>query len=185
MGVRKVAVGDIMTRTLVTAHPSTNLFECARKMVKQRVGCLLLTEGTRLKGILTQKDILWAITKKPELNLKSIHAQTIATRKVAVIKPSADLAQAFQKMREVGFRRLPVIARGQLLGLLTIKDILKVEPSLYTKTGDLMEVREESRKLESALDQTSESFCEECGAFADLLLVNARALCADCRDELY
>ncbi len=187
MIVRKVAVGEIMTRNYTSVKPNTDLLEAARCMVKENVGSLVIVEGKKLIGIITQKDILWAITKKPGLNLKEVRCSEIAARKVAVIKPSADIAQAFLKMRQYGFRRLPVVSRGEIVGLLTLKDILKVEPAFYSKAGELVNVREESEKLKRVSEDEwdSEGFCDECGSFADLLKVNSRVLCPDCRDELY
>ncbi len=184
--LRKVAVGDVMTRNFSAISPQANLLECAKKMVKQRVGCLLLVEKKKLVGLLTQKDILWAITKKPQGDLRTVRAIDVATRKVAVIKPSADIAQAFQKMKRFSFRRLPVLSRGEVVGLLTIKDILRIEPAFYTKAQTLLDVREEEEKIRR-VSQTeeleSEGLCEECGQLSDLLNVDSRMLCPNCRDE--
>lgn len=185
---RKVAVGDVMTRHFASVTPDTDLLACARKMVKEDITSLLVVEDKRLRGILTQTNILWAMTKKNNLDLKTVKAIDIAARKVAVIKPSADLAQAFHKMKRLGFRRLPVLSRGEVVGLLTIKDILKVEPQYFTKATSLFDVREEAQKLRR-ITQTeeleSEGFCDQCGAFSDLLAVDNSNLCPDCRDELY
>ncbi len=186
--IRKVAVGDVMTRNFSAVKPGTHLLDCAKQMVKQRVGCLLLVEKNKLVGLLTQKDILWAITKKPKGDLKTVRAIDVATRKVAVIKPSADLAQAFQKMKRYGFRRLPVLSKGEVVGLLTIKDILRIEPAFYSKASSLLDVREEEekmRRISGTEEIESEGLCEECGQLSDLLNVDSRMLCPDCRDEFY
>ena len=179
-------MGDVMTRDFFSAKPSANLQECAKLMVRNRVTSLPITDGKVLKGILTSNDILWAITKKPGLNLKDVNAMDISTRKVAVIKPSADISQALRKMRAFNFRRLPVLARGEIIGVITLKDILKVEPSLYSETGELADIREKERKLrETNVEWPPEGLCENCGAFSDLLKVYDRLLCTDCREELY
>lgn len=185
---RKIPVGDVMTRHFAAVEPQMHLLDCARRMVKDGVTSLLLVKNKKLIGIVTQTDILWAITKKPSLDLKTVKASDVATRKVAVIKPSADLAQAFQKMKRLGFRRLPVLSRGEVVGLLTLKDILRVEPEFYTRVGTLLDVREEAEKLRR-VSQTeeveSEGFCDVCGSFSDLLLVDGQVLCVDCREELF
>lgn len=185
---RQLAVGDVMTRNYVAVDAHTSLWECARKMVKQRVSSLLVTRGRTLLGLVTQSDILWAITKKPTLKLKEVQAIDVATKKVAVIKPSATLSEAFQKMKMYGFRRLPVLAHGELVGVLTIKDVLAVDPSIYSQTSELFDLREAEQKIRRAKheeDWASEGLCEECGAFSDLVRVENRLLCTDCREELY
>src|SRR3989338_2523913 len=182
----KIAVGDIMTRNFVSAKPTSSIFECAKLIVKNGVNIVIITENRRLKGILTSTDILLAITKKPHLNLKKIRAIDIATKKVAVIKPSADILQALSKMKTYNFRRLPVLSRGELIGVVTLKDILKVDPSLYSETGELAEIREEEAKLKKAnMRSPFEGLCENCGALSEILKVEGMLLCEDCRDELY
>lgn len=186
--LKRIAVGDIMTRKIVSVSPSMNLQQCAKELVKQRVNDLLLIEGGRLIGILTARDILWTITKKSNINLKNIRAMDIATKKVAVIKPSSDIRQALDKMKKYGFKRLPVMARGEVVGILTIRDILRVDPSIYSEINTLIDIKEEEaklRKLAAPEEWDAEGLCDECDAFAPLLRVENRLLCPDCRDELY
>ena len=190
--IRRVAVGDIMTRNFTCVTPQANLLNASKKIVKERLNNIIIAEGKKLKGILTTRDILWAVIKKPKLNLKDIKVMDVATRKVAVIKPSADVLQALNKMKQYGFRRLPVLSKGEVVGIVTLKDILTVDPSLYHQLGELADIREESIKLKKlAQAQTdtdsydTEGICDECEAFAPLLKVEGRLLCPDCRDELY
>jgi len=184
--LRRVAVGDVMTRNFSSTSPDTNLLDCARQMVKQDVGSLLLTQNKKLKGLLTQKDILWVINKKPNVNLKTIKASDVATKKIAVIKPSATIAEAFEKMREYGFRRLPVLLKGEVIGLLTIKDILAVDPSFYNLSGDLFALREQQAKMRRVMSEEREfeGLCDVCGSLSDLVKLGDKHLCPDCRAEL-
>ncbi len=184
--MRRIAVGDVMTRNFVSINPTSNLLECAKEMAKTRVDSLLITDKKRLVGILTARDILWTIVKKPSINLKITNVMKIATKKVAVIKPSADIFQALRKMKTLNFKRLPVLSKGEVIGVITLKDILKVEPSLYPEIGELIYIREEERKIkELGAEWPSEGFCENCGAFSELLKVDSALLCPDCREELY
>ena len=75
-----------MTRHMAFVGPQTNLYNCAKELVKKRVNSLIITENKKLLGILTARDILWTITKKPDFNLTSMKAIDIATKKIAVIK---------------------------------------------------------------------------------------------------
>lgn len=184
--MRRIAVGDVMTRNFISVSPSANLLECAKQLVKERINGLLIVKDKKLVGIITSRDVLWAVTKSPKINLSEINVMKIATRKVAVIKPSADIAQALNKMKILNFKRLPVLSKGKLLGIITLKDILRVDPELYRQSSDLFDVKEEEDKLRNISKSSAlEGFCENCGAFSELLMVNDRALCPDCREELY
>ena len=185
--MHRIAVGDIMTRNIVSVRPDTSLYECAKIMAKERINSLMVTEGKRLIGILTARDILWAITKKSDIDLKKVKVMAIATRKLAVIKPSADISEALRKMQSYNFRRLPVLAKGELIGVVTLKDILAVEPAIYSEVRTLMDdIREEERKVKRATaPYHTEGICENCGAFSELLKVEGLLLCTDCREEMF
>ncbi len=184
---RKIAVGDVMTRKFISVSPDTNLLDCTKQFVKQKVNSLLVTDKNKLVGILTQRDVLWTLTKKSNIDLKGIRAIDIATRKVAVTKPSSDLNEALKKMKEVGFRRLPVMSKGDVVGIITLKDILAVDSQFYTKWGDIYSIKDQAEKLKKAGQQETmtEGLCEECNAYSELLKVEGRLLCPDCRDEIY
>jgi len=176
-----------MTRNFVSAKPDSSLYECAKLMAKERVDSLVITEGRRLVGMITSRDILWALTKKQNVDLSKIRSIDVAARKLAVIKPSADINQAIKKMQDSNFRRLPVISRGEIMGVVTLKDILAIEPEIYSEIQSVLDdVREGERKREQARTEWPfEGLCENCGSFADLLRVETQLLCPDCRDELF
>ncbi len=184
--MRRIAVGDIMTRNFTSVGPKATLYECAKAIVKNKVNTLPIVNDGKLIGILAEKDILWALTKKPSIKLKKVRAIEIAQKKIAVIKPSADIIQALNKMKTVNFKTLPVIAHGEIIGIVTIKDILRVEPELYQEIGELAKIKEEERKLKDAnVEWPLEGFCDNCGAFNELLKVEGKLLCYDCREELF
>lgn len=179
-----IAVGEVMTRNLISVEPTENLMNCSKKLVKNRVNTLLVAKDERLLGIITSTDILKVIVSKHH-NLSKLNAIDIATRKVAVIKPSATIHEALSKMREYNLRRLPVISQSRLIGLITLKDILKVDPSLYGEVGELAEIKEEEIKLNKLKNiGPIEGFCEYCGAFSELVKVGNQSLCTDCRAEI-
>lgn len=184
--MKKISVGDVMTHNFIAVDPQTNLLRCAKDMVRNNINNLMIIERRVLKGIITSKDIMWAITKKPGLDLRKVSAMDVATKKVAVIKPGADIGQAFEKMRKLGFRRLPVLSRGEVIGVITFHDILRIDPSLYKDIGELVNIREEERKVrDTASSWPTEGTCENCGEFKELLKIYDQLLCADCRDEMY
>jgi len=181
-----VKAGDIMTRNFISVSPDTSLLDCAKKMVKKRVGSLILEEDNQLKGIITEGDIIWAMTKKSRRELNKIKASEIAPRKIVTIKPSADLYDALQKMKKTKYRWLPVTVNKNIIGFLTLKDVLRIEPSLFEMAPEIMQIREEASKLKRrrAGEHFIDGLCEECGNYNLLYRVDNRMICEDCRDAM-
>ena len=131
--MHEILVSDLMTRIPITVSPNTNLLECARKMVRKRVGSLLIIDGKKLVGFISQRDILWALIKKSKNDLSTIKAIEISPKKIATIKPSMTINEAIKKMKKFKFERLPVIQDNELVGMITSKDILNKRRSKKTK----------------------------------------------------
>lgn len=184
--MKGILVADVMTRDPITISPSTNLFECTKKMVRKRVGSLLLTEGKRLVGIISRKDILWVIVKKSSADLKDIKAIDISPKKIATIKPDATIKEALEKMKQYKFRTLPVIQDKELVGLVTIRDILTFSPEAYPELEEFEQIREESRKLKNIkkVREIRGGICEECGREGILYKVHGNLICEMCRDRM-
>lgn len=187
--MNKVLVSDIMTRQPLRVKSDTSLFECAKILIKKRVGSLLLSEGYSLKGFISTQDILWAIVKKSREDLRKIKASEISPRKIVTIKPEASLDDAIRKMKKHKFHRIPVIKNGEIVGLITLRDILSFYPELNSQFRELDEIKEETEKLkrlEGAKERAAvrDGLCEECGARGPLYRMNGMLVCASCMSSL-
>ncbi len=180
-----IKVGDLMTRNFIHVSPETDLKECARTMVKKRVGSLIVKEGDKLKGILTEKDIIWAIVKKSKDDLKNIKAKELMKRKVVTIKPGADITDAMNKLKKKKVRKLPVVENGKVIGFLTAKDVLKVDPGLFEMIAETLKIREETEKLKRKDIEAprKQGICEECGDYEILYHDEEQWLCDKCFDK--
>jgi CBS domain-containing protein len=188
--MRNILVSDIMTRDPNSVKPDTNLLECAKKMVRKRTGSLLLVDRKKLKGIICQKDILWALIKKRKEDLPKIKAIDISPRKIATIKPHATVEEAVNKMKKLRFERLPVIQNGELEGILTVKDILNFYPHLYNDLNEFSKIKDQTNKLKRVKKVKGKNFvrsgvCEECGRWDVLYKINGLFICETCRDRIH
>jgi len=182
----EVRVSDVMTRDPIVTKPDTTLLECAKKMVRKRVGSILLVENKKLVGFISQRDILWALVKKSKEDLSKIKAIDISVKKIGTIKPEATIKEAMDKMKKLKFERLPVIFEGKLVGMLTAKDILNFNPEVYPELEEFAKIREETEKLKRVekAKQVREGVCEECGNYDILFMVNGTLLCESCKDNI-
>ena len=180
----RLIVADIMTRNPIKISPETDLLKCAKIMVKKRTGSLLLVRNKRLEGIISRKDILWALVKKSKEDLSKIKAIDISARKIAIIKPTKSLDYALKKMKKLKFSRLPVIQKGELIGLITTKDILQCNPQIFPELSEYNQIREwkhKEKRLERARHRkTIEGICSECGEKKLLIEVEGEMICEDC-----
>ncbi len=169
-----VKVGDIMSRNFVSANPNISILSAVKLMVGEKVGSLILQEEGILKGILTEKDIMWALSKKD--NLSKIKAKDICTKKITTIRPSADIYDAVRIMKKKKFRRLPIVVKKKVIGYLTLKDILRIQPELFEIARHGYEKRE--------ILATKEGICEECERFDLLYNKDGRMVCENCREKM-
>jgi len=125
------------------------------------------------------------LVKKSKKELSNIKVIDISRRKIATIKPNATLEESLKKMKKLKFRRLPVVRGKEIVGILTIRDILSYNPDIYPELEELKQIREESEKLKRIRKAKNREFmhegiCEECGATDILQKIDGRLLCNTC-----
>lgn len=159
--MEEIRVADVMTRDPVTVPPETTLYDCAKKMVRKNVGSVLLVEKNRLRGILTEQDILWAMIKQSRKALKDIVAIEISPKKIATTRPEVTLREAIEKMKQFKFERLPVLHKKELAGMLTVRDILSFYPEAYTEIEEFKQIREFDEKIKRKDEESYRQYIEE------------------------
>ncbi|MDP3992077.1 MAG: CBS domain-containing protein [Nanoarchaeota archaeon] len=188
--MENILVADVMTRDPIMAKSDESLFNCAKKMVKGRVGSLLLVDDKKnLEGFISQKDILWALVKKSGGDLSSIRAVDISPKKIITIKSTATVKEAIKKMNKLKFDRLPVVENGKLLGLVTVRDILSFHPEIYPELEEYARIREEQEKLKrmkkvKEMAVMDDGVCEECGKRDTLYRIHGMLVCDSCRSSI-
>lgn len=173
-----------MTRKPIVVSPELTVEECSKLMREKNVGSLVVKEGEFLKGYVTEQGIVHKIVARNK-DASKVKVKEIMATKVATIEPNKDIYDALVKMRDLDIRQLPVIDHennNKLVGLLTIKDILKVQPQLFELLVEKIELREAERKIFGARIG-AEGTCDSCGeSFTNLKEVEGNFLCKACRE---
>ena len=112
-----------MARDLLTVDPALSLVEVARRMVERNVGAVLVLEGGELAGILTERDLMRALARG--LRDDATVAGSM-TRGPETIAPDESMAHAATLMIHGGFRHLPVVEGGEVVGIVSIRDLVQV-----------------------------------------------------------
>ncbi len=141
-------VRHFANRQVATASTDTSLAECARRMRDEHVGSLVVVDGNRPVGIVTDRDIVIEAVAQG-IDPASLRARDVTARVLATVSDTDDIVDAIARMREHGVRRLVVVGRdGALAGLVALDDALAV---LAEQFGAAIEVHvaEKARETET------------------------------------
>jgi CBS domain-containing protein len=112
-----------MSRDLLTVDPADTLTEVAKRMVAKDVGAVLVYDGGSLCGILTERDVLRAVADGID---DSTHVRERMTPNPETLDADDTTEHAAVLMIHGGFRHLPVIEGGEVVGVLSIRDLMRV-----------------------------------------------------------
>ncbi len=112
----------IGSQNIVTLPPDTSVRAAAKLMAKRRIGAVPVTDLGKLLGIFTERDLLSRIIA-PELDADAMTLREVMTPDPQTIDIDAPVADAFKLMFKGGFRHLPVLQEGRLVGILSLRDI--------------------------------------------------------------
>jgi CBS domain-containing protein len=117
------SVRDHMSRDLLTVDSGLTLAQVAQRMVEREVGAVLVLEDERLAGILTERDVLRAVARG--IGYEAL-VRDHMTRDPDTIDPGETTEHAATLMMHGGFRHLPVTEDGAVVGILSIRDLMRI-----------------------------------------------------------
>ena len=120
--VRKV----MRKRKLLTAKPQASILQVARRMAKRNVGAVLVVDDSGLLGILTERDVVFRVVGAG-LDPRVTRVAEVMTRDPVTIAPGRPFGQALAIMHREGFRHLPVVEDGAVLGIVSARSALDPE----------------------------------------------------------
>lgn len=134
-------VSDILTQKgglVVSVIPTTTVAEIAQQLAAKRIGSVLvMSDADRVAGIVSERDVVRALSRDGAAALE-LEARQIMTHDVVSCHPDDSIDHVMEMMTSGRFRHLPVADRGELLGLVSIGDVVKAR---------LEEARRESEAL--------------------------------------
>lgn len=119
-------VSELLKRnpgTLRTVRPDDTVFEALQRLAEHEVGALVVMEGERMVGVVSERDY----TRKVALqgrNSKETQVAEIMTSNVFCVSPGTRTRDCMALMREKRIRHLPVVQGDQVLGMISIRDLM-------------------------------------------------------------
>ncbi len=115
-------IADVMTKDVVTLSSDSTVSDAAQVMVRGGFGSVVVVHGRMLLGILTERDVLRAAASEDDL--RSAPVERWMTPDPDTSEPDLDTEEAAGLMLSRGYRHLPVVVDGDLVGMVSLRDVL-------------------------------------------------------------
>jgi CBS domain-containing protein len=114
-------VGDIMTADVRTVSSGDTVAETAKLLSQRRISSVVVKDGDAVVGIVTERDIVHAVADGVDPKATSVGERM--TKDLATVDRKTDVADAAKLMAERRIRHLPVLDKGSLAGIVSIRDL--------------------------------------------------------------
>ncbi len=185
-----LSVRDVLTTAYVGVSESDTVLDAVRLMRTERAGCVLVLRGSEPVGIMTEWDVLGVVDE--ERSPRETTVETAMSSPVLTIEATRSVTDAADRMTRENIRNLVVEHEGEILGVLTQRDIIAVAGSFQGTTarreptepvaGNPVSNETDDLLANGGDEYTRQGVCEACGSLAgELWEANGQLLCADCR----
>ena len=130
-------VRDVMTKDVKVIGPDSSVHKVVAAMNKYNIGSIIVVKDDRPDGVISERDILRRVVE-PCLSPETITAKQIMTSPVITISESASVDEVIKLMAEKRVRKIPVMKKDKIVGIITYTDLLSKVLSIISILGELI-----------------------------------------------
>lgn len=175
----RVVVRDIMNSPVVSASPQDSVRDIAQKMKSEKIGSIIVMDKDKPVGLVTDYDIVTQGVAK-DVQPSALKASDVM-QELHTIESQESITEAARLLRKHGIKRLGVIYKDRLVGIISASDVIAVTPDLVDV------VSEKAGIIRGELGRPAgkvSGYCDECGEWSDLLQYDEGTfICEVCRGE--
>ena len=120
------SIMELEREHFLTAPPHTTVSNAARLMATRNAGAVLVVQDERLVGIFTERDVVFRVIAR-DLDPAATPLEAVMTPSPRTLEPNRTYGHALLLMQENGFRRVPVVQEGRLLGIVSSRNAMDPE----------------------------------------------------------
>ena len=147
--MKKTTIAKIMHKDVMSVRSTTSAQQCAVKMTKERVGCLIVLDKKEPVGIITERGFA-DLVKKGNFDCKKVTAQDFMTKPIISVDVNATYEKAMRLFDKEEIKRMPVVEDGEVVGLLTLGNLVthsKKAMRLLKKENNVLKSMAEQRGM--------------------------------------
>ena len=133
MESKETPVRKLISRDVITIEPEAGVDEVAKRMRDKEIGSLIVKDGRKMLGIITERDIVVKVVAEYR-PVSAMKVRDIMSTPLISVEPETSLYDAAKLMAAREIRRLPVMAGGTLFGIVSERDLLTYAPDLIGVT---------------------------------------------------
>jgi predicted transcriptional regulator len=117
---------NLLTRKLVVVEPHSTVSEAAKMMEKEDVGCVLILDNDKPRGLLTDRDIVVRCVAK-NVDVDDCTVENVMTESLLTVRDTDGIFECIETMHAAGVRRLPVVdEKNYTVGIISFDDLLAI-----------------------------------------------------------
>jgi len=113
----------LIQRKFCAVAPDASVAAAAALMKQAGVGAILVMDGRELVGIFTERDGLYRVVADKR-DAETTRVDEVMSKDLVTVAPDDDITHALRLMRDIGFRHLPVVEDGEVIGIVSTRDII-------------------------------------------------------------
>jgi len=125
-------------KQLTFVSPDMTVTEVVRKMADAEIGAVVVLEDDKLKGIFTERDLLNRVISTGK-DPKSVKVSEVMTVDVCVCSAEDSYEYCLAQMKQISCRHMPVVEKNKLLGIISMRDLLKYQVSIKESELKMMD----------------------------------------------
>lgn len=125
----KLLIKEVMTKKVITIDKNKTILDASYKYRDFKVGCLIITDNDDCVGILTERDIIQR-TICNNLDPKTTLVSEIMSKDIRTVNALETIETAIDLMKKYDIKKLPVVTKEGIVGIITVTDISRARPDL-------------------------------------------------------
>ncbi len=142
---RTLAVAEMMSTNPIKCRLEDNIVTVSKLMKKYNISSIVVCQENEVKGLITVDDIVQRVVANNE-HLETTKAKQIMTTDVIFVSPHKSVEEVIEVLNSNSISQVPVMQGKKLMGFVTMKDILRLEPALFELFTKRLEDDEAERR---------------------------------------
>lgn len=144
-------VEDVMIKDVVTVDAESTVKEAAKIMNRFEIGSIIVAKDSKAVGIVTERDMLKRMIALAE-NPEKTSVETVMSKPLIVVEPNMEIEDAVKLMFKMKIKKLPVVKKGRLVGLVSLTDIARFQPQMIKILKKLSETYSSPKRMKKVVD---------------------------------